>query len=78
MEIGDIVLLIDPNVSRGRWQLGKVIKVYPGSDGKVRSVSVKTAESIYQRPITKLSMLISKEEYGNESEEILSSRGESV
>ena len=60
---GDIVLLIDPNISRGKWQLGKVIEVFPGTDNRIRSVRVKTITGVYDRPITKLTLLMSKEEY---------------
>ena len=61
--IDDIVLLIDPGAIRGRWQMGRIIEVYPGKDGKVRSVKVKTSTGNYDRPITKLSLLLTRKEY---------------
>ena len=62
MGVGDIVLLIDPDISRGKWQMGVVDNVYPGKDGLVRSVNVRTTSGTYDRPITKLCLLMSKEE----------------
>ena len=38
---GDIVLIQDSNLIRGQWKLGKVSKVFPGEDGKVRKVYVQ-------------------------------------
>ena len=56
--IGDIVLIRDePLVSRLQWPLAKVVKVHPGSDGKVRSVDVRTAKGIVCRPIQRLHRL---------------------
>ena len=74
---GDIVLLIDPNIKRGKWQMGIIIETYPGKDKNVRSVKVRTSTGIYDRPITKLSLLLAKEEY-YKSEENESSWGEKM
>ena len=59
---GDIVLLIDTSVKRSKWNMGVVEKVYKGDDDRVRSVNVRTKSGSYDRPITKLTLLISKEE----------------
>ena len=59
----DIVLRIDPDVKRGQWKMGKIIKTYTGTDGRVRSVKVITASTILNRPITKLCLLIAANEY---------------
>ena len=71
LEEGDIVLLIEKDVKRSQWNMGKIICVYPGKDNKVRSVQVKTKKGIYNRPITKICLLVSKSEYENECEEQL-------
>jgi hypothetical protein len=55
--IGDIVLVSDETSTRGRWSLGRIEAVYPGSDGLIRSVDVRTSSGIYRRPITKLCLL---------------------
>ena len=55
--IGDLVLLSDDAKIRGHWPLGRITNTYPGNDGLVRSVDVKTSTGIYRRPITKLCLL---------------------
>ncbi|XP_071827004.1 uncharacterized protein [Apostichopus japonicus] len=52
--IGDIVLLTDETIPRGKWPLARIITVFKSSDGKVRSVEVKVRNKILKRPITKL------------------------
>ena len=68
--VDDIVLLIDANANRSKWVMGKVKSIYRGNDGHVRSVQVKTKDGIYDRPITKLSLLLSKNEYQNGEQNI--------
>ena len=60
--IDDIVLIIEKDVVRSKWNMGRIVEVYPGPDGLVRSVKLRTASGIYNRPITKLVLLLSKEE----------------
>ena len=55
--IGDIVLIQDENLPRRTWPLGKVINVYPGRDGLVRSAQVKSKWSVLTRPVHKLCLL---------------------
>ena len=50
----DIVLLLDDNVARGEWTLGRVLEVRRSSDGLVRSAKVKTAAGVFERPIAKM------------------------
>lgn len=56
-EVGDIVLLVDNSIPRGKWPLGRVLKTIPGRDGLVRTVEVKTQSSTLVRPIQKLCLL---------------------
>lgn len=60
--VGDIVLVIDKDAARSKWNMGIIEEVYPGTDGLVRSVKVRTLSGTYVRPITKLTLLLSKEE----------------
>ena len=39
--IGDVVLIQDNNMVRGKWKLGRVSKILQSKDGKVRKVEVK-------------------------------------
>ena len=43
--------------------MGMVQDVYKREDGNVRSVCVKSKGGVYNRPITKLTLLLSKNEY---------------
>ena len=40
-EVDDEVLVIDRNLPRYRWDIGRITQVYPGRDGVVRVVNVK-------------------------------------
>lgn len=51
---GSIVLLREDNVPRMNWPLGIIIDLFPGSDGIVRCVNVKTAKGVLCRPVQKL------------------------
>ena len=42
--------------------MGLVLETYPGEDGLVRKVKIKTATSVYDRPIHKLCLIATKEE----------------
>jgi transposase InsO family protein len=66
-DIGDVVLVVDHNTPRNMWPLARVVKVYPGSDGCVRSVDIQTRTSTLRRPITKLCLLESIEHGENVS-----------
>lgn len=57
LKANDLVLLVDNNQPRGRWNLGRVMETYPGSDGLVRTVKVKTKSGDFVRPIQKLCLL---------------------
>ena len=59
----DIVTMADNNAIRGKWTVGRIIKVYPGSDGRVRNVRVKTATGEYNRPVTKIAVIYPVEGY---------------
>ena len=64
MEVGDLVLVIDPDVKRSFWNMGKVLKVYPDkADGRIRSVRVRTITGEYDRPIARLTLLLARKEY---------------
>ena len=48
-------LLVNDNSPRRN--LGRVLETYPGVDGLVRTVKVKTKDAVYVRPIQKLCLL---------------------
>ena len=41
LHVGDIVLVVDDNVARNQWALGRVENVFPGADGLVTTVEVR-------------------------------------
>ena len=56
--MNDVVLIVDNNLLRNLWLLGRVVEVHKSSqDGRVRSVKVKTKSSVLERPIDKLVLL---------------------
>ncbi|XP_043230776.1 uncharacterized protein LOC122386061 [Amphibalanus amphitrite] len=57
LQIDDVVLVVNSQSPRGYWELGRITRVYPGSDGGVRSAEVKTKSGTYVRPTTKLCLL---------------------
>ncbi|XP_014676416.1 PREDICTED: uncharacterized protein LOC106816352 [Priapulus caudatus] len=62
IKVGDIVLVADSSTPRNLWPLARVMQVYPGKDGLVRSATVKTRTAALSRPIHKLCLLESVED----------------
>nr|XP_049464868.1 uncharacterized protein LOC120956216 [Anopheles coluzzii] len=59
---GTMVLLKEDNLPPLKWRFGRVLKIYPGDDGLVRVVDVKTKDGIYRRAITKICILPGQKE----------------
>lgn len=57
LQIGNLVLLRSQLSPPSKWQLARVIACHPGDDNRVRVVTVKTASSVFKRPITQLCLL---------------------
>ena len=57
LQPGDLVLMVSENTHRNQWPLGLVVQAYPGKDGLVRSIQVKTQTGVYERPATKVCLL---------------------
>ena len=56
--MGDVVLMVDEGAPRGFWPLARITSVFPGRDGQVRSVELKTAAgAVYCRPAVKVCLL---------------------
>ena len=54
IKTGDVVLVHQTDIPRGRWPLGRVLEVFPGKDGHTRVVKVQCGGKAYVRPIHKL------------------------
>ena len=74
LSVGDIVIMKENDVTRYKWPLGKVSKVYPSKDGLIRKVKIprsdrnldsqgrKKSPPIYlDRPVQKLVLLLPQE-----------------
>ena len=53
----------DNNALPGKWSVGRVTEVFPGQDGKVCNLKVRTATGIYSRPISKIAVIHPVEGY---------------
>lgn len=54
VKIGLVVLIKQENTAPLYWPIAVISELYPGKDGVVRVVSVKTARGVYKRPVCKL------------------------
>lgn len=54
LNINDLVLIGEDNVPPLQWPLARVAEVFPGRDGRVRAVKLKTKDGLFVRNITKL------------------------
>ena len=54
--VGDFAIVVDSSLLgyHGKWPLARVLETYPGDDGRVRVVKVRTASGEFTRPITKI------------------------
>ena len=66
VRVNDVVVVVEnPNAVTGNWKIGKVIKVYPGKDSKVRNGRVKTGCEEYEGPVSKIVVIYPEEGYGD-------------
>ena len=57
MKENDLVLVMHQDKPRGLWPQGRIVKVFKGPDGQVRSVEIKTKTRVHKRPVSKLCLL---------------------
>ena len=58
VSVDDVVVVHEDGMVPTLWPLARVVRVYPGKDGLVRVVDVKTSKGVYKRPVTKLVVLL--------------------
>ena len=51
---GSVVLLQDEKQRRQQWELGVIVKLFPGRDGVARSALVKTSTGLKTRAVQRL------------------------
>ena len=56
--VGDVVVLQESGTVPTKWPLGRVLQTHPGQDNLVRVVTLKTAQGIYKRPVSKIAVLL--------------------
>ncbi|KRY73902.1 hypothetical protein T4B_5082 [Trichinella pseudospiralis] len=54
---GDVVLIAEDDLNKGRWMMGRVLELFHGRDGVVRLVRLKMAKGEITRPTKKLRLL---------------------
>ncbi|KRY81274.1 hypothetical protein T4D_16120 [Trichinella pseudospiralis] len=54
---GDVVLIAEDDLNKGRWMMGRVLELFHGRDGVVRLVRLKEAKGEITRPTKKLRLL---------------------
>ncbi|KAG1926140.1 guanine nucleotide-binding protein G(I)/G(S)/G(O) subunit gamma-2 [Pimephales promelas] len=64
---GTVVMLVDPQLPRSFWQIGRVSNVFPGVDSRVRTVEVQIKDKVYTRPISRLIVLPEIRDEGDEN-----------
>ncbi|KAE8278093.1 hypothetical protein D5F01_LYC23850 [Larimichthys crocea] len=57
LAVDQVVMVVDSQLPRALWPIGKVTKVHPSDDGTVRSADVNIKGAVYTRPVTKLVLL---------------------
>ena len=54
LAVGDVVIIKSEEKNRVRWPLGIVKELYPGRDGVVRAVKVRSGRNFLERPLQHL------------------------
>lgn len=57
IKIGTMVLIKEDNAPPLNWKFGRVVETYPGSDGIIRVVDIKTSSGLLKRSVRKLCIL---------------------
>ncbi|XP_026056216.1 uncharacterized protein LOC113041867 [Carassius auratus] len=54
LEVDSVVLIVDPQLPRAQWPIGRVRKTLPSSDGCVRTAEIVVNGKVYTRPVARL------------------------
>ncbi|XP_059830324.1 uncharacterized protein LOC132396632 [Hypanus sabinus] len=62
LQVGDLVLLRDKQITRNSWPMARITATFPSEDGHVRKIELKTTDQgdvkIYQGPVTEVILLL--------------------
>ena len=53
-KVGSIVVVKDGNVPRSSWKLGKILRLIPSRDSRIRSAEIQLGQSVGSIPINHL------------------------
>ena len=67
LQPGDIVVIRDDTPFTCHWPLARIIETFPGQDGLVRVVTLKTATTTLKRPVAKLALIHREENSSHDS-----------
>lgn len=56
VNIGILALIKKDDLHSNKYLLGRITNVYPGAEGKVRVVEIRTAKGIIKRDISKIAL----------------------
>lgn len=51
LELNQVVFIVDPQLPRALWPVGKVTATYSGADGRIRTAAIKVKGRTYIRPV---------------------------
>lgn len=57
LKVGSVVLIVDPQLPRAQWPIGKVAETVISDDGCVRSANINVQGKVYTRPVARLIQL---------------------
>ena len=57
VRVRDLVSVREKGISRELWPIAVVKKVTPGRNGRVRTVEIKTKDTVLTRPVVNISLL---------------------
>ena len=63
-------MVIDTSTRRGEWPLGRILKTFPGADGRVRVVDVLVRKKTYWRSVHQLIPLEITPQQSAEAEDV--------
>lgn len=63
LQIGTVVMIVDPQLPRTLWPIGSVKTVFPGADGRIRTSEVQVKERNYIRQVVHLVKLAELPDY---------------
>lgn len=57
LKVGDLVFIADPDAPRNLWEKGIIVRTFPGRDGRVRVVEVRTEAGCRKRPAARVARI---------------------